>query len=183
MPQRLQPPTPLPACYPSPWLQTDREVQLRSGAVVPKGTVLWMSVVSLHTSQNNFEQPLRFWPERWEQLRQQAQQQEAAGLVADTAAVHSGGNSSSSGSSDRSTGGGCPFAGLGRPTPAGNSAALQRSFMAFSYGPRDCLGQVRVACHHLGLKISEALLTRGSRMHCVCLRCPMPDVWHECCVF
>lgn len=169
MPQRMQPPTPLPACSPSPWLQTDREVQLRSGAVVPKGTVLWMSVVSLHTSEHNFEQPLRFWPERWEQLKQQAQQQEAAGLVADTAAVHSGGNGIGGGGS------GCPFAGLGRPTPAGNSAALQRSFMAFSYGPRDCLGQVRVACHHLVLKVSQSLLTRGSRMHRVCLRCPMRD--------
>ncbi len=125
---------------------------LRSGAVVPKGTVLWMSVIALHTSTHNFEQPMRFWPERWTQPKQPEQEQDGvphkpAGSAAGAASAHGSGSGDSSGAGG---GGGCPFASLGRPTPAGNSAALQRSFMPFSQGPRDCLGQVRAPAGNNG---------------------------------
>lgn len=120
-----------------------------------------MSAISLHTSEHNFEQPLSFLPARWTQQKQQegeAQQEGApmsAGLAPEAATVHATEAATahaSGGDGGNSSGSGCPFAGLGRPTLAGNSAAVQRSFMPFSYGPRDCLGQVGAGRSNFNLR-------------------------------
>ena len=131
-----------------PIRQAATDVQLRSGARIPAGTVLWLSVIALHTSRQNFADPERFWPERWQQQRETGAAGDAdaasegdANNAAAAASPAAAAAAAAAGAS--AAGGGCPFAAAGRPTPAGNSAAPQRSFMPFSHGPRDCLGQVR----------------------------------------
>ncbi|KAL4422507.1 hypothetical protein ABPG75_008704 [Micractinium tetrahymenae] len=45
----------------------DRDITLKNGLHVPKGTMLWTSACAIHTSESNYIQPQRFWPERWAQ--------------------------------------------------------------------------------------------------------------------
>ena len=40
----------------------DREVVLRSGLRIPRGTFLWLSIVAVHLSPFNYIEPERFWP-------------------------------------------------------------------------------------------------------------------------
>lgn len=128
---------------------------LHNGLRIPCGTLFWLSAVAVHLSPFNFVDPHRFWPERWDQER-------AAGSAgkgsASTAGAGEGldgggsvddedgevlGNEASPGKRAAAAGGLAGAAGpAGEPTPSGNSGApSSRSFMAFSFGPRDCLGQ------------------------------------------
>ena len=45
---------------------TDRDMVI-GGYRVPKGTPISLPPYCLHTDAANFDQPLRFWPERWTQ--------------------------------------------------------------------------------------------------------------------
>ena len=45
---------------------TDRDMVI-GGYRIPKGTPISLPPYCLHTDPANFEQPLRFWPERWTQ--------------------------------------------------------------------------------------------------------------------
>ena len=45
---------------------TDRDMVI-AGYRVPKGTPISLPPYCLHTDAANFDQPLRFWPQRWEQ--------------------------------------------------------------------------------------------------------------------
>lgn len=134
-----------------PIRQADRDVTLKNGLHVPKGTMLWTSVAAILTSPNNFTDSQRFWPERWAQPGAVAA---ADRVQAPTPAAAAAAAADGEGT-EAAAGGRCPFGFSGQPTPAGNSADLKRSFPVFSYGPRDCMGQVgslfmfpgHAACH------------------------------------
>lgn len=94
-----------------------------------------MPIVAVHLSPFNFVDPDRFWPERWEQ---QAQQQAQQGGSQQGAEASSDGEASTGGEASEASESKCPFArwGAGHPTPSGNSAAPNASFIPFSLGPR-----------------------------------------------
>lgn len=93
--------------------------------------MVWCSIIAVHLSPFNFVDPYRFWPERWEQPAEGSS----------SAKVAEGGEAKPANEAPDTVAGRCPMGPLGHATPAGNSAAPGRSFMAFSYGSRDCLGQ------------------------------------------
>lgn len=113
-----------------------------------------MPIVAVHLSPHNFVEPERFWPERWEQQQQQQPSGEtvaASSCPASMAAAEQAQHAQQAQQAQQDTdfsasagsgGGGCPFGfGSGKPTPAGNSAALRQSFIPYALGPKDCIGQ------------------------------------------
>lgn len=142
--------------------QADRDVVLKnSGLRLPKGTFLWLSIISVHLSPFNYVDPQRFWPERWQQQRKQGQrpeqQQQQAGVTQVAGAAPGAGGSGLRGGDVEGSGNPseglagvsvCPFSGRvrGGATPAGNEDSINRSFIPFSVGANDCIGQVRAPC-------------------------------------
>lgn len=140
-----------------PIKQADRDVVLKnSGLRLPKGTFLWLSIISVHLSPFNYVDPQRFWPERWQQQRKQGQrpeqQQQQAGVTQVAGAAPGAGGSGLRGGDVEGSGNPseglagvsvCPFSGRvrGGATPAGNEDSINRSFIPFSVGANDCIGQ------------------------------------------
>ncbi|KAL4458668.1 hypothetical protein ABPG75_013533 [Micractinium tetrahymenae] len=94
--------------------KADRDILL-GGRRLAKGTLLWVPFIAPLTSQHNWERAEDFWPERWEAKAGGNRKEEGAGAAGD---------------------------GLGpAPTPMGHASNPSKSFLPFSDGPRDCVGQ------------------------------------------
>ncbi|PSC71095.1 cytochrome P450 [Micractinium conductrix] len=86
------------------------------------GTIIWCPLISLLTSSHNWERAEDFWPERW------ADEGAAAAAAAAAQRQALGGGD-----------GAAPCASA--PTPLGHAAQVAKSYLPFSDGPRDCIGQ------------------------------------------
>lgn len=93
------------------------------------GTILWVPLISLLTSRHNFERGEEFWPERW------LQGGEGAAAAGRGIGGIGGGRVAAAPAAP-----GAAAAAAG-PTPVGNAAAPGKSYLPFSDGPRDCVGQ------------------------------------------
>jgi cytochrome P450 len=132
---------PKPSIFGISCREANRDVTLRTGHILPKGTIIWLSMVAVHRSPLNFEDPHRFWPERWQHASGGGGSSSGSGPAAPKA---TGDKQQEEGAAEDGQDGGAEAAHSsirGSPTPAGNSAAPARSFMTFSYGSHDCLGQ------------------------------------------